>query len=77
MIRDQLAFCLLRRMRLGSGLIVRTEDDVAARVLALKMVCAQRSLRIAIRRQSLSLPNMISMREFIASELANQANCSV
>ena len=35
---------------------------VAAMQMALKNVCAQRSYRVAMRRQSLSLPNRRSMR---------------
>lgn len=49
---------------LGSGLVLDYSQNmtVAASATAEKKVCGQRSYRVATRRQSLSRPNMISMR---------------
>ena len=50
--------------QLGSGLVLdhNQKMTVAARAMAEKKVFGQRSYRVATRLQSLSLPNMISMR---------------
>ena len=52
------------RERLGSRLIEFHNQKmmVAARRMAERKVSGHRSYRVATRRQSLSLPNMISMR---------------
>ena len=49
---------------LGSGLVVVHSQNrtIAARRMAEKKVCGQRSYRVAMRRQSFNRPNMISMR---------------
>ena len=48
---------------LGSGLIDQSQKMiVAAMAMAEKKVWAQRSYRVWMRRQSLSFPNMFSMR---------------
>ena len=49
------------REYLGSG-VYNQKMTVAAMQMALMKVWAQRSYRVAMRRQSLSLPNMRSMR---------------
>lgn len=53
-----------QRVGLGSGLVVDHSQDrtIAARRMAEKKVCGQRSYRVATRRQSFNRPNMISMR---------------